>query len=270
LEILKVIILGIVQGLTEFLPVSSSGHLVLAAEFLNFHEEGVAFEVFVHLGTLLSVLIAFREDIIHMVHAPFQMLFSKKDKIEAKKYLMWDIYIVIGTIPAVVIGLLFKSQIEDAFSSIFLVIIMLSITGVILLLSKYEPQKNEDISPLKSILIGMAQAFAILPGISRSGSTIVTGLFLGLDRETSAKFSFLLAIPAILGASVIKVFDLLSAGGSQIPVSYLIIGSLAAFVSGYMAIFWMLKIVKRGKLEWFAFYCFFVVIISSVWYIWFN
>jgi len=270
LDILKVIILGIIQGLTEFLPVSSSGHLVLAAEFLNFHEEGVAFEVFVHLGTLLSVLIAFRADISQMINAPFQMLFSKKNRLEAKKYLMWDIYIIIGTIPAAIIGLLFKSQIEDAFSSIFLVIIMLSITGIILLLSRYEPQKNEEVSPLKSILIGIAQACAILPGISRSGSTIVTGLFLGLDRETSAKFSFLLAIPAILGASVIKIFDLISAGNSQIPVLYLIVGAVAAFISGYMAIFWMLKIVKRGKLEWFAFYCFFVVIVSSVWYLWFN
>ena len=270
LEILKVIILGIVQGLTEFLPVSSSGHLVLAAEFLNFHEEGVAFEVFVHLGTLLSVLIAFRADVIRMVRAPFQMAFSKNDKKEAKKYLMWDIYIIIGTIPAGVIGLIFKSQIEDAFSSILLVIIMLSVTGVILLLSRYEPRKSEDLSPLKSILIGTAQAFAILPGISRSGSTIVTGLFLGLDRETSAKFSFLLAIPAILGASFIKILDLLSIENNQIPISYLIIGALAAFISGYIAIFWLLKVIKRGKLEWFAFYCFFVVIASSVWYIWFK
>lgn len=270
MDILKVIILGIVQGLTEFLPVSSSGHLVLAAEFLNFHEEGVAFEVFVHLGTLLSVLIAFRADVFKMILAPFQLIFKKGNSVEAKKYLMWDLYIIIGTIPAAIIGLLFKSQIEEAFSSILLVIIMLAITGTILLISRYEPRKSEDLSPLKSILIGTAQAFAILPGISRSGSTIVTGLFLGLDRETSAKFSFLLAIPAILGASVIKLNDLLSVGGSQIPISYLVIGALAAFASGYMAIFWLLNIVKRGKLEWFAFYCFFVVIISSVWYIWFN
>jgi len=270
LEILKVIVLGIVQGLTEFLPVSSSGHLVLAAEFLNFHEEGVAFEVFVHLGTLLSVLIAFRKDVINMVLAPFQIVFSKKENKEAKKYLLWDIYIVIGTIPATIIGLLFKSEIEAAFSSILLVILMLAVTGTILLLSRYEPKKSEDLSPLKSILIGIAQAFAILPGISRSGSTIVTGLFLGLDRETSAKFSFLLAIPAILGASVIKLNDLLSAGNSQIPISYLVIGALAAFVSGYIAIFWLLKVVKRGKLEWFAYYCFFIVIITSIWYIWLS
>ena len=181
MDIIKVIILGIVQGLTEFLPVSSSGHLVLAAEFLNFHEEGVAFEVFVHLGTLLSVLIAFRKDVLKMILAPFQFFNVKSDNSESKKYLLWDIYIIIGTIPAALIGLLFKSQIESAFSSILLVIIMLAITGAILLSSKYEPRKSEDLSLIKSLFIGIAQAFAILPGISRSGSTIVTGLFLGLD-----------------------------------------------------------------------------------------
>lgn len=266
MEILKVIILGIVQGLTEFLPVSSSGHLVLAAEFLNFHEKGVAFEVFVHLGTLLSVLIAFRKDIVQMALAPFRMLSPGPDKAETKKYFLWDIGILVGTIPAAVIGLLFKSQIEEAFSSVLLVLVMLVVTGVILLLSRFAPKKSENLSIGKSLLIGVAQAFAILPGISRSGSTIVTALFLGLDRENAAKFSFLLAIPAILGASVIKINDLLTIGNSHISFSYLLIGALAAFVSGYMAIFWLLNIVKRGKLEWFAYYCFFLVIVSAIMY----
>ena len=266
MDILKVIILGIVQGLTEFLPVSSSGHLVLAAEFLNFQEKGVAFEVFVHLGTLFSVLIAFRKDIVQMIIAPFQILTSGKDNDEANKYLLWDLCIVIGTLPAAVIGLLFKSQIEEAFSSVTLVLVMLILTGIFLILSKFAPQANEKLTIGKSILIGMAQAFAILPGISRSGSTIVTGLFLKLDRENAAKFSFLLAIPAILGASVLKIKDLLTVENGHIPYSYMFIGMLAAFISGYLAIFWLLKVVKQGKLEWFAFYCFAVVIISGIFY----
>lgn len=269
MEILKVIILGLIQGLTEFLPVSSSGHLVLAAEFLNFHEEGVAFEVFVHLGTLFSVLIFFRKDIYQMIRAPFLIAFSKDTNPEAKKYFLWDIYIILGTIPAALIGLLFKEQIEAAFSSFFLVLVMLTITGILLLLSKFEPRKNEELSIIKSIAIGTAQAFAILPGISRSGSTIVTGLFLGLNRETSAKFSFLLAIPAILGASVLKIFDLFAEGNNHLPVLYLLIGALFAFISGYLAIYWLLDIVKRGKLEWFAYYCFGIVFLASIWYIWF-
>jgi undecaprenyl-diphosphatase len=257
--------LGIIQGLTEFLPVSSSGHLVIASEFLNFRESGVAFEVFVHLGTLLSVLIAFRQDILKMITAPFLLIFSNDDKTEAKKYWLWDICIITGTVPAAVIGLMFKSEIEAAFSSFLLVLIMLTVTGIFLLLSRYASQKQDNLSVGKSILIGIAQAFAILPGISRSGSTIVTGLMLGMDRENAAKFSFLLAIPAILGASVIKINDLMTLEG-QISISYLLIGAIAAFISGYFAIIWLLDIVKRGKLEWFAYYCFFVVILSATLY----
>ena len=266
MDILKVIILGLVQGFTEFLPVSSSGHLVLAAEFLNFHEEGVAFEVFVHLGTLLSVLIFFRKDVIKMILAPFQFLSSRFKNKETKQYLLWDLYIIIGTIPAAIIGLSFKSSIEDAFSNILLVIMMLAITGTILLLSRFMPKKDQEMTLLKSLLIGVSQAFAILPGISRSGSTIVTGIFLGIDKEKAARFSFLLAIPAILGASVIKLKDLLAMESYSIPVSYLVIGAIVSFISGYFAIIWLLDIVKKGKLEWFAFYCYLVVIVSSIWY----
>jgi undecaprenyl-diphosphatase len=267
MDILKVIILGIVQGLTEFLPVSSSGHLVLAAEILNFQEEGVAFEVFVHLGTLLSVLIVFRKDVIKMILAPFQYLSSRFENEETKEYLFWDLYIIIGTIPAAVIGLSFKCDIEAAFSNIFLVITMLAITGTILLLSRFMPKKNQEMTIVKSFLIGVSQAFAILPGISRSGSTIVTGIFLGIDKENAARFSFLLAIPAILGASIIKLKDLIAMESYSFPFSYLVLGAIVSFIAGYFAIIWLLDIVKKGKLEWFALYCYFIVIVSSVWYI---
>jgi undecaprenyl-diphosphatase len=266
MDIIKVVILGLVQGLTEFLPVSSSGHLVLAAEILNFHEEGVAFEVFVHLGTLLSVLIVFRKDVIKMVLAPFHFLSRRFMSEETRQYLYLDLYVIVGTIPAAIIGLAFKSQIEVAFSNILLVIMMLAITGTILLLSKFIPKKNENITISKSIIIGVSQAFAILPGISRSGSTIVTGIFMGIEKENAARFSFLLAIPAILGASVIKLIDLISMGSYTIPVSYLVMGAIVSFISGYFAIIWLLEIVKKGKLEWFAFYCYLVVLISTVWY----
>jgi undecaprenyl-diphosphatase len=266
MDIIKVIILGMVQGLTEFLPVSSSGHLVLAAEILNFHEEGVAFEVFVHLGTLLSVLIVFRQDVIKMIIAPLQYLSSRFRKEETKQYLLWDLYIIIGTIPAAVIGLSFKSSIEAAFSNILLVILMLAITGTLLLLSRFIPKKNEEMTFLKSLLIGVSQAFAILPGISRSGSTIVTGIFLGINKENAARFSFLLAIPAILGASVIKLKDIIAMESYSIPFSFLLIGAIVSFISGYFAIIWLLDIVKKGKLEWFAYYCYLVVGASTIWY----
>ena len=264
MEILKVIILGIVQGLTEFLPVSSSGHLVLAAEFLNFHEEGATFEVFVHLGTFFSVIIYFRKDIFRMIQAPVLFLMSSKRHNDVNEYLYLDLYIIIGTIPAAVIGLLLKSEIEAAFSNIYLVLIMLVVTGTILLFSKFIKTRDRVLSPSKSFIIGIAQSLAILPGISRSGSTIVTGLFLGLTRENAARFSFLLALPAILGASLIKTIDILSAEQFHFPVFHLFLGTLSAFISGYFSIIWLLDIVKKGRLEWFAYYCYAIVTLSII------
>ena len=266
LDIIKVIILGIVQGLTEFLPISSSGHLVLASELLNFHEEGVAFEVVVHLGSLLSVFFVFKEDIIQMIKAPFALLIKSKMTDKTKEYLLWDLYIIIGTLPAAFIGLLFKSEIESAFSNIGLVILMLAITGTILVSSRFVSEKDTKVTGIKGLVIGFAQALAILPGISRSGSTIVTGIFLGLNRETAARFSFILVIPAILGASFLKGKDLIAAGGGDLSFWLLLIGAVASFISGYVAIVWLLSIVKKGKLEWFGYYCYFIVIISIIWF----
>jgi undecaprenyl-diphosphatase len=267
MDLLKTIILGIVQGLTEFLPISSSGHLVLASDLLHFQEEGVAFEVFVHLGTLFSVLIAFRSDIIKMALAPFQLWRGTKINSDTREYALWDLYVIIGTIPAAVIGLMFKDQIESFFSNTILVIIMLSITGTILLISGKIKSAQGQITPLKSLLIGCAQAFAILPGISRSGSTIVTGMALGVDREKAARFSFILSIPAILGAFVLKMTDLMASSISSSKVLYLLTGTLAAFISGYIAIIWLMNLIKKGKLDRFAYYCYAIVIISLFWFV---
>lgn len=266
MDFIKVIILGIVQGLTEFLPVSSSGHLVLAAELLQFHEEGVAFEVFVHLGTLFSVLLVFRRDIFKMITAPYHVWLKGRRDEELVRHSRWDIYIIIGTVPAAVIGLFFKSEIEAIFSNVLLVIIMLFVTGTLMILSRFIASMTGDVSGPKSFIIGCAQALAILPGISRSGFTIVTGMALGVDRSEAARFSFILSIPAILGATVLKVKDLLE---SQLPASeilYLVLGALVAFVSGYLAIIWLLDIVRKGRLEWFGYYCYLVVLIMSIWY----
>ena len=266
MEIIKVIILGIVQGLTEFLPVSSSGHLVLAAEFLNFHEEGVAFEVFVHLGTLLSVLVVFRKKIIQMLIAPYQIWVKEnknEDYVEASK---WTLFIFIGTIPAAVIGLIFKDEIEGIFSSFELVLAMLFVTGTMMIGSRFIQNQNKDVTGIKSVFIGFAQAFAILPGISRSGSTIVTGMLLGIDRSKAAEFSFLLSVPVILGATILKIKDLLDSQISSNEIAMLLIGMVSAFVSGYLAIIWLLDIVKKGKLEWFGLYCYLAVLLSGTWY----
>jgi undecaprenyl-diphosphatase len=267
MDLLKTIVLGIVQGLTEFLPISSSGHLVLAADLLQFQEEGVAFEVFVHLGTLFSVLIAFRSDIFKMVLAPFKLWRGTDVNSDTREYALWDLYVIIGTIPAAVIGLIFKDQIEAFFSNTILVIIMLFITGTILLFSRKIKSAQGPVTPWKSFLIGCAQAFAILPGISRSGSTIVTGMVLGVDREKAARFSFILSIPAILGAFVLKMADLMESSLSSTQLLYLLTGTLAAFISGYVAIVWLMNLIKKGKLDRFAYYCYAIVIIAFLWFI---
>jgi len=266
LDILNAILLGLVQGLSEFLPISSSGHLVLVAHILNFQEEGIAFEVFVHFGTLLSVFVAFRKEIAKMIIAPFAIWVKKDDSPELREFLNWDLYVIVGTIPAVIIGLFFKDQIENLFSSVLLVLIMLSITGSIMVISRFLPVADKPLKRSNSFIIGIAQAFAILPGISRSGSTIVTALAFGINREKAAKFSFILSIPAVLGATILKTKDLIATPPVQSEIAQLIIGAIAAFISGYFAIIWLIDLVKKGKLEWFGYYCFLISIIGFGWY----
>ena len=266
MDILNAFILGLVQGLSEFLPISSSGHLVLAANILNFQKEGIAFEVFVHFGTLLSVFVAFRQELKQMIIAPFAIWIKKKNNPELKEYLNWDLYVIIGTIPAVVIGLFFKDQIESLFSSVLLVLIMLSVTGTIMIISRFLPINDKPLKTSNSFIIGIAQAFAILPGISRSGSTIVTALAFGINREKAARFSFILSIPAVLGATILKTNDLIATPPAQSEIIQLVIGAVAAFVSGYLAILWLIDLVKKGKLEWFGYYCYLVSIIGFIWY----
>jgi undecaprenyl-diphosphatase len=265
LDIIKTIILGLVQGFTEFLPISSSGHLVLAERLLNFHQEGIAFEVFVHLGTLFSVLLAFRADLIKMLVAPYRVWMKGAQNEDLVRHSRWTLYVIIGTIPAAVIGLIFKDQIESIFSNVLLVIIMLFITGTFMILSRFLKQSDGDVSYLRSFLIGCAQAMAILPGISRSGSTIVTGMALGVNRSEAARFSFILSIPAILGAAVLKIKDLLESHILPAEWFYLILGAAVSFASGYLAILWLLDIVRKGKLEWFGYYCYLVVLLASIW-----
>jgi undecaprenyl-diphosphatase len=266
LDLLKSVILGLVQGLSEFLPISSSGHLVIFAEILNFHEKGIAFEVFVHFGTLLSIFVAFRKELIKMITAPYAVWFAKSDDPELKEYLHWDLYVIIATIPAAVIGLAFKDEIESAFSSVLLVYCMLAVTGLIMTLTPKLKNKGAPFTITNTFIIGIAQSFAILPGISRSGSTIFTGLAQGIDRERVAPFSFIMSIPAVLGAVILKVKDLLEVGINSSGLLNYAVGTIVAFISGYLAIIWLLDIVKRGKLQWFGYYCFLVSAAGITWY----
>jgi undecaprenyl-diphosphatase len=254
LELIKALFLGIVQGLTEFLPVSSSGHLVIASELLNFKGQGVVFDVCLHLGTLVSVLLVFRLELIEMVKAPFRF-FSGNRTAEVRNFLAWDIYVILATIPAVVVGLFFKDDIEQLFSSILVAYCMLIVTGIIMIVARFLPQGQEPLTWRRSLLVGCAQALAILPGLSRSGSTIFTGMALGIPRETVARFSFIMSIPAILGAAVLQGGGLLQDPPATDVWINLVTGMFMAAVSGYFAIKLLLDIIKKNRLQLFGYYC---------------
>lgn len=253
---LESIILGIVQGLTEFLPVSSSGHLELVKALFgdeSIPEEGLLFSVVVHAATALSTIVVFRKDIGSLLYGLFQFQWNESTQYVAK--------ICLSMIPVGVIGIAFEDQIEQMFSgNVLLVGMMLMITALLLLFTHYTRKTDQPVTTFKAFIIGIAQSIAIFPGISRSGATISTALLLRVDKAKAARFSFLMVLAPILGASALKLKDYFEApaGTHQMAGSILLLGFISAFISGLFACTWMLKLVKRGKLIYFALYCFIV------------
>jgi len=271
MDIFQGIIIGIVQGLTEFLPVSSSAHLVFIQHILGV-ESSLAFDTFLHLGTLIAVIWFFRYDIIKMISA---WILSIQDIIRGRfkegfysdpyKRLAW--YVILATIPVGIVGLFFEDAIDELFFSggLYVPAFFLFVTGTILYLSQRMASGNvnmNNISKKEALWMGLGQACAILPGLSRSGTTIAAGLTIGLDKEFAAKFSFILAIPAIFGAFIVQVSDI----GSALDVNFLpvILGFIASVIAGYMAIKWMLDLIKNRSLDIFAFYCWIVGIVVFI------
>ncbi len=258
MSLLHALILGLLQGFTEFLPISSSGHLVLAGHFLGVRDAGIVFEVFVHFGTLLAIVAVFHRDILNLVRAFFSLFdrrLSWKTRYDTETDFRLMLYIVLATLPAVIVGLLFENKIEAAFENSRFVALALILTAILLGLTYYKRKGGKDLTLGNTLIMGIAQAMAIMPGISRSGSTISFGLFAGLRGDQAARFSFLLSIPAVLGATLLKVRDL---AGMPVEGSYLLalaVGTIAAFLAGYVAIRWMLRILRHGNLYWFAPYC---------------
>jgi undecaprenyl-diphosphatase len=251
ISILQAVFLGVVQGLTEFIPVSSSGHLVFFQSLFGLKEPQLFFDVMLHLGTLLAVLIFFREDIRKMVVGTVESLKGGAKGPNQAKLLLW---IVLATIPTGLMGLLFKDWFESLFARPRNVGFMLIITGTILWLTRRVKKVGrplERMGWLDSVLIGIAQGIAIIPGISRSGSTISAGLFCGLERELAGKFSFLLSVPAILGATVLELRKI-DAVGDLTPT---LIGAAVAFVVGIFSLKFMMGIIKMGRVSNFSFYC---------------
>jgi len=260
MSIFEALILGIIQGLTEFLPVSSSGHLELGSVILGTKtSDNLLFSILVHAATALSTIIIFRQQIIELLVDLFKFEWN-----ESTRYIAM---IILSMIPVGIIGVFFEDKVESLFSGqILLVSIMLIITGTLLLISNYTKPKDGSVNFPKALIIGLAQSIAIMPGISRSGATITTGLFLGVERSKAAKFSFLMVLPPILGAALLKTLDLLKAPEMTTSISStaLIVGFIAAFVSGLIACKWMINLVKRGKLIYFAYYCFIVAAIGII------
>lgn len=252
-ELLKVIVLGIIQGLTEFLPVSSSGHLELAKFFLqdnSLAEESMLMTVTLHAATALSTIVIFRKDIAEIFKGLFQFKMNEDWHFAFK--------IVLSMIPAALVGIIFEEQIEQLFNqNILLVGVMLLFTGSLLFLADRAKRTNKNVSYGNALLIGIAQAIAILPGISRSGATISTAVLLNIDREKAARFSFLMVVPLIFGK---MAKDILSGDLSQSTddLTLLLAGFAAAFVTGLVACTWMIQLVKNSKLTYFSIYCFVV------------
>lgn len=256
MSIIEAIILGLVQGLTEFLPVSSSGHIELGKVILGVElADPLLFPIVVHAATSLSTIVIFRMDIWMLI----KLLFEPGLWNAGRQYIL---YIIISMVPAGIVGLLFKSEIETFFDGdILLVGFMLIITALLLFMTNKVKRKKGKINYIAAILIGIVQAIAILPGISRSGATISIALMLGVNRSRAARFSFLMVIPLILGATLLDVKDYveLQKAGMATPDSVapiaLITGFIAAFLSGLLACTWMIQLVKKSKLQYFAIYC---------------
>lgn len=249
---IEALVLGLLQGLTEYLPVSSSGHLAIGSYLFGIEgEENLAFTVAVHVATVLSTFVVLWSEIAWILRGLFK--FELNDE---TKYML---NIVVSMIPVGVVGLFFKDYVEDIFGSGLLIVgVMLLVTAALLTFSYYaKPRQKQNISVRDAFIIGLAQACAVLPGLSRSGSTIATGLLLGNNKEKLAQFSFLMVIPPILGEAlldVVKGFKGEEAFGG-IDTLPLAVGFVAAFVSGCLACKWMVNIVKRGKLVYFGVYC---------------
>ena len=248
---IEAIILGVTQGLTEFLPISSSGHLVIMQHLLKIQSNGNEFEVLVHIGTLGSIVVVFFHDL--------KSLFSD---FKTKQNRLYILHLLIASIPAAIAGIFFKDNFESLFDNHYFVSKALMFTGLILVLSYFFKPQNKKFNFSSSLIIGFFQALAIMPGISRSGMTISIALLLGINPKNAAKFSFLMAIPVVGGAGFLTFLD--SYENFSIPASQAFAALISSFLVGIFALRWLIKWLGRGKLHYFGFYCFIASFFSII------
>jgi undecaprenyl-diphosphatase len=261
----RAVILGLVQGLTEFLPVSSSAHLIYFENYLGINEPQLSFTVFLHFATLLAILIFFRKDLWEILKGLREIRRPKTNPST------WTLFLlVIGSLPVAILGVLFKDKIEALFSNLKLVSLFLIFTGILLSFGDRIRSTHKGVLEtgiIDGLIIGVAQAFAILPGISRSGATIIFGLFCGLQRKWAVKYSFFLAVPAILGATLLKLPSALSTVNLS-TMSFYIAGAVTALFSGYWSLRAVLRFVQKSRLRYFAYYCVVLGLVVLFFQIW--
>ncbi|MEZ4321178.1 MAG: undecaprenyl-diphosphate phosphatase [Myxococcota bacterium] len=246
---LGALFLGVVQGLTEFLPVSSSGHLTLFSQFVELGGDNVLFNLFLHVGTLIPVVYFYREQVGALLRAPFE---GDAPLLQREGMRQWML-LVAASVPTAVIGLLFKDTFEALFDNPASLTVTFAITGAILLSTRFAPASSRSITLWLAVVLGIVQGLAITPGISRSGSTIAAALLLGVHREEAARFSFLMSVPAISGATLLLLKDADLAAFDPVDVA---VGFSASLITGYLALVLLVELVKRGGLHWFAVWCF--------------
>lgn len=259
--IVKYMLLGLFQGFTEPIPISSSGHLVFAQHFLGLEIEGMSFELLVNAASLIAVLIIYRKDLVRLTVNGVRYI-STQDK-QSKSDFQFIIYLIIATIPAGVIGVLFDDIISEHLKHIRVTAITLIITGLALwMIRNLRGRKNDgDLTIKDALIVGFAQAVALIPGISRSGATIVAAMALGMKQETALRFSFLLFIPVSFGGMILSITDLMSDPNMETLLIPYIIAFIASLITSYFSLKWFMNIMAKGNLKYFSFYCFIVGIL---------
>jgi undecaprenyl-diphosphatase len=259
MTLLQSIILGIIQGLTEFLPISSSGHLVIVPYLLDWHipaQEAFIFDVLVQLGSLLAVIVYFRKDLYRIIVAVITGLIHRQPFYDPLSRLGW--YLVLATIPAVIAGLLFKNLVEAAFASPLASTLFLFGTAALLVIAERVGKRNRQFDSTSwkdALIVGLFQVISLLPGISRSGSTISGGMIRNLDRPSAARFSFLMSVPVMLGAGALAVFDLIKLPNFSVQIPTLVAGFITSAIVGYLSIRWLLSYLAKRPLYLFVIYC---------------
>lgn len=259
MDLLQSFFLGLLQGVTEFLPVSSSGHLALARALLGSNlEPGITFEIVVHFGSFCSIVVYYRQKIADIIRDLFRSLTPegiRSGRLTADPNTRLVFIILLSMIPAMIVGFTLRDAIEAVFLNPFFVSCMLIVTGALLFSTRFVDSPSRSVDAKRGLLMGVAQAMAILPGISRSGSTISVGLFSGISREQVANFSFLMVLPVLAGAMLVEGVEIAQNGIESAAVMSLVVGFLTSFLSGYVALTYLIILLKREKFHYFSYYC---------------